>query len=154
MSEVFYAEGLRFSCQSCSRCCRFEPGYVFLSEKDVDVFLGGLKIPREIFEETYCRIVPINGNRRLSLKEKPNLDCIFWDNGLCSSYEYRPLQCRSYPFWKTHLTSRETWDELADSCPGIGKGELHSRGEIEDWLRRREEEVLINRLQGAGRSFA
>ncbi|MDR1180295.1 MAG: YkgJ family cysteine cluster protein [Spirochaetales bacterium] len=145
MSVPFYAGGLRFSCQRCSRCCRLEPGFVFLSERDVDVFCEGLGMARDVFEQTYCREVPINGNLRLSLKEKPNLDCIFWEAAGCSAYSYRPLQCRSYPFWHSALMSPHSWDALKASCPGVGKGVLHSGEEIELWLHKREEELLINR---------
>ena len=106
---------------------------------------GGLEIPRNVFIKTYCREIEIGDNRRLSLKEKPNLDCVFWDDGLCVAYAYRPLQCRSYPFWRQNLASRGAWEALGSSCPGIGKGKLHSGNEIEDWLKKREEEVLINR---------
>jgi Fe-S-cluster containining protein len=118
---------------------------VFLSERDVDVFCEGLGMARDVFEQTYCREVPINGNLRLSLKEKPNLDCIFWEAAGCSAYSYRPLQCRSYPFWHSALMSPHSWDALKASCPGVGKGVLHSGEEIELWLHKREEELLINR---------
>ena len=64
--------------------------------------------------------------RRVSLREKANLDCMFWENGGCSVYEARPLQCRSFPFWSA-LVSSEEWDLHAQQCPGIGKGSLHSR---------------------------
>jgi Fe-S-cluster containining protein len=141
----FYAEGLRFTCQRCSKCCRFEPGYVFLSEQDLDAFCEGLGLGKSVFIERYCREVPISGNRRLSLKEKPNLDCVFWEGGGCAAYSYRPLQCRSYPFWYSALVSRQSWDALKDSCPGIDQGKLHSREDIELWLGKREEELLINR---------
>ncbi|MDR1933052.1 MAG: YkgJ family cysteine cluster protein [Spirochaetales bacterium] len=145
MSEPFYARGLHFTCRRCSRCCRFEPGFVFLSEEDLDVFTGGLGLKKTVFIERYCREVPINGNLRLSLKEKPNLDCIFWEEGGCRAYLYRPLQCRSYPFWHSNLVSPQRWDALKSSCPGVGKGRLHSREEIELFLRKRDEEPLINR---------
>ena len=35
-ARVFYSDGLRFECTRCSRCCRHTPGYVFLSENDVE----------------------------------------------------------------------------------------------------------------------
>ncbi len=35
MEEVFYGRGLRFECTRCSRCCRHNPGYVFLSPVDL-----------------------------------------------------------------------------------------------------------------------
>jgi Fe-S-cluster containining protein len=145
MSEPFYAAGLLFTCQRCSVCCRFEPGFVFLSMRDVDVLCEGLGMGKGGFEEKYCREVPINGSIRLSLKEKPNLDCIFWEGKGCGVYAYRPLQCRSYPFWYSALVSRQSWDALKASCPGVGKGAWHSREDIEGWLRKREEELLINR---------
>ncbi|MDR1625290.1 MAG: YkgJ family cysteine cluster protein [Spirochaetia bacterium] len=145
MGEPFYAAGLRFACQRCSVCCRFTPGFVFLSERDLDLLCGGLGIGKKAFEQRYCREVPINGNIRLSLREKPNLDCIFWEEKGCGVYPSRPLQCRSYPFWQSALMSRQSWDALKSSCPGVGKGELHGREDIELWLRKREEELLINR---------
>jgi Fe-S-cluster containining protein len=111
----------------------------------VEVFCGGLGIGKSAFEKRYCREVPINGNIRLSLKEKPNLDCIFWEENGCGVYCHRPLQCRSYPFWHSALMSRRNWDALKNTCPGVGKGELHAREDIESWLRKREEELLINR---------
>lgn len=100
---------------------------------------------KAVFIERYCREVPINDNLRLSLKEKPNLDCVFWEGGGCGAYLYRPLQCRSYPFWRSHMASPQSWKALESSCPGVGKGRLHSKEEIELWLKKRDEELLINR---------
>ena len=142
MSKPFYAEGLRFSCQRCSKCCRFEPGFVFLSEKDLSVLSGGMGMDTPEFIRLYCRKV---SGSRLALKEKPNLDCVLWDGGACCAYAHRPLQCKSYPFWHSHLSSCGSWENLACSCPGVGKGRVHSREEIELWLRKTEEEHHIKR---------
>ncbi|HQO67077.1 MAG TPA: YkgJ family cysteine cluster protein, partial [Spirochaetales bacterium] len=35
MNQSFWHEGLRFECARCSACCRYEPGYVFLSADDL-----------------------------------------------------------------------------------------------------------------------
>jgi Fe-S-cluster containining protein len=145
MDTPFFAWGLRFTCRRCSKCCRHEPGYVFLSENDIDVFSRGMRVEKDIFVRKYCREVKINGRCRLSLTEKPNFDCVFWEEGGCAAYPWRPLQCRSYPFWHPNLVSRQAWETLRESCPGVGVGDLHSREEIEGWLKRREEELLINR---------
>ncbi len=58
-------------------------------------------------------------------------------------YDARPLQCRSFPFWAPYLESKEDWDSLASSCPGVNKGKLHTREEIEEHLARRKMEKLI-----------
>ncbi|MDR2501102.1 MAG: YkgJ family cysteine cluster protein [Treponema sp.] len=119
----FYAEGLAFSCERCSACCRHEPGYVFLSKNDVDSLLIALAMRYTEFVETYCRWIPVDGGRaRLALKEKSNFDCVFWQGG-CSVYGARPLQCRTFPFWPAVIQSQETWNQAARTCPGIGKGE-------------------------------
>ena len=148
MSEQFYRGGLRFECTRCSRCCRIDPGYVFLSERDIRPLARFLGLDAEPFVRRYCRTVGVAGTRRLSLREKANIDRIFWDaenaEGGCTVYAARPLQCRSYPFWAANLGSAQEWEDAASVCPGIGRGRVHSPAEIERWLRRRAREPLFN----------
>ncbi len=143
MSLPMYEKGLRFECTRCSRCCRHTPGYVFLSEKDVTRLCRHLRLERAEFIRTYCRRVDTGIARRVSLKEKPNYDCVFWKDGGCSVYEARPLQCRAYPFWSANVASQEAWDEQARLCPGMNHGPLHDRQEIERWLKKRLAEGFI-----------
>ena len=143
MEEPFYKDGLHFECQRCSGCCRFDSGYVFLSHQDVDRLASNLSLTQDEFLEKYCVKVDMGGYFRISLIEKPNYDCIFWRDGGCAVYEARPLQCRSYPFWEHQLESKEAWENVAKSCPGVNKGRLHSRQEIEEWLAKRKMEKLI-----------
>ena len=148
----FYSQGLRFSCTRCSACCRYESGYVFLSMKDVSRLRVNMKMGYEEFTTAFCRWIPsVNGAEQLSLKEKPNFDCIFWvsdesGGGTCSVYEHRPLQCRAFPFWLSILSSRKTWKMAAQDCPGIDRGELHSHDSIEKWLAQRKKEPIIERV--------
>lgn len=143
MGEPFYKDGLSFKCQRCSACCRFEPGYVFLSQKDIDGLSAALRYSNEDFINTYCRIIDINSIKRLSLKEKSNYDCIFWADGGCIVYKHRPLQCRGFPFWSPFLVSQETWDNLATKCPGVNQGPHYSQQQIAAWLEMRRMEPLI-----------
>jgi Fe-S-cluster containining protein len=59
--------------------------------------LAYLNLEAELFVKKYCRWVDQGGDPILSLVEKSNFDCIFWDQG-CTIYQARPDQCRSYPF--------------------------------------------------------
>ena len=143
MNQSFYHSGLRFQCRRCSKCCRHTPGYVFLSEYDIKYLISTLKLSRAEFLDAYCRKVNIGGFFRLSLKEKINYDCIFWEDGGCIVYRQRPLQCRSFPFWNAHMASPESWIDLSCQCPGIGQGRVHKKENIEYWLNRRLDEKLI-----------
>ena len=122
----FYSEGLSFSCTRCSSCCRKEPGFVFLSNNDVQNLLKSMNMEYAEFVKTFCRWIPSGGKELLSLREKSNYDCILWKETGCSVYEYRPLQCRTFPFWQTMLYSPQSWESGKNECPGMGQGKYHS----------------------------
>ncbi len=134
MSDPFYAAGLRFGCRRCSRCCRHEPGYVFLTREDLQRLAQGLQLPADQVLDRYCREVRFGALRRVSLQETPDYDCILWGPGGCRVYRHRPLQCRSFPFWAANLGSSEDWERLKQECPGVGSGSLHSAATIRGWL--------------------
>lgn len=141
--DQFYDNGLKFTCERCSGCCRHEPGYVFLSEVDLKKMCDRFNMARRKFIKKYCCIVDLVGIKRITLIEKSNNDCIFWDNG-CTVYEDRPLQCRSFPFWAHNLIDEGTWSKVVNECPGAGKGDLRSKEDIDRWLDQRLEEPFIN----------
>ena len=144
--EPFYASGLRFSCTRCSSCCRKESGFVYLSENDLSRLAKELQMDYSAFINTWCRWVPFKwGRDRLSLREKSNFDCIFWDNG-CIVYRARPLQCSSFPFWDSVICSKEAWEAAARRCPGMNTGELHDKEEIAGCLRLLKDELIIERF--------
>lgn len=72
-------------------------------------------------------------------------DCILLDRSsgrrLCSVYESRPAQCRSWPFWASNVGSAKDWDEAkADTpCPGMGTGALVPAAEVARLARQDEE---------------
>jgi Fe-S-cluster containining protein len=138
MAADFYRSGLRFSCTRCSSCCRFTPGYVFLTEVDLKRLARGTGLSRSELASGYCRRIDVNGISRLSLKEKQNFDCIFWEQDGCRVYRQRPLQCRSFPFWASHMASARDWEGLKASCPGVGRGKIHTRRAIVRWLSKQE----------------
>lgn len=126
----FYKKGLQFECLKCGKCCSGFPGYVYLSEKDIDELAHFLGLDRRSFLKKYTRLVHVFNEPRLSLVEKARHDCVFWDK-LCTVYPARPVQCRTYPFWKRHLVSEREWNRLSGFCPGINRGRVYSIKEIQ-----------------------
>jgi Fe-S-cluster containining protein len=112
----------RFECMRCNQCCSGQPGYVWLSQKDLDALSSYLHVSRRAFALDYCTPVNIGLALTLSLKEKKNHDCIFLESGGCTVYRARPAQCRTYPFWETILENEQSWTEEGRACPGIGRG--------------------------------
>jgi len=144
----FYADGLRFSCKRCSSCCRFDAGFVYLSEKDIKNLTSELKMDREGFIKAYCRWVnDWRGDEVLSLKEKSNKDCILWDNG-CTVYAARPLQCITFPFWESIVSSAKAWEMASASCPGINCGVLYTEKAVKENMELRSSQPIINRTGG------
>jgi Fe-S-cluster containining protein len=141
----FYTCGLKFSCKRCSACCRYDSGTVWLSEKDIEKLTARTQLQKTSFIKTYCRwVADGNGNEILSLKEKSNNDCIFWDGG-CTVYDQRPLQCITFPFWKDIVSSAGAWEIAASGCPGMNTGKVHPAEEIEKYVAMRAAQPIINR---------
>jgi hypothetical protein len=137
MWKPFFADGLRFRCTRCSACCRYDPGFVFLSRTDADALADFFRMDYSSFVQVYCRWVPAGGGvEYLSLKEKSNYDCFLWGERGCSAYEARPLQCRTFPFWES-ITAAD--------CPGIGQGPLIPREEIDRLSSLRAADPVVTR---------
>lgn len=141
--SCFYEKGLQFECTGCNYCCSCEPGYVFLSKEDLDRLCTCVGLPRERFIDLYCRVVSYGTFSMISLKEKDNFDCIFLTKKGCSVYEGRPRQCRTYPFWRSVVENKDSWEKEGQSCPGIGKGKKFSKAEIDEFLAVSSDEVPI-----------
>lgn len=130
MPKPWYADGLSFACTQCGRCCTVE-GYVWVGPAEIERLAAHLELSVEAFAARYLRRV----GRRLSLVEKPNHECVFWETGRgCTVYPARPTQCRSFPFWKEHLASPAAWAEVGEFSPGVDGGRRYSRSEIERLL--------------------
>lgn len=122
----WYAEGLSFACTRCGNCCGGAPGYVWVDEAECAALAARLGLSVDEFVRRHTR--PI-GKRR-SLLERANGDCEFLErqpDGLtgCRVHEVRPVQCRTWPFWKSNLKSRAAWEATGRHCPGINDGPVH-----------------------------
>jgi len=43
----------------------------------------------------------------------------------------RPLQCRTWPFWRSNLEQSAWEGPVRACCPGIGTGTLHSAEQVD-----------------------
>ena len=141
-TDPWYAGGLKFTCSQCGNCCTGGPGYVWISRQEIVRLAEFLKITPQETVERYCR--KIDGQFSLKERRGPGgYDCVFLKyetdktnppggggevthtRRFCSVYPVRPLQCRTWPFWKENLASKAAWDHAAHRCHGMNSGSRH-----------------------------
>lgn len=116
VSKPWYADGLRFACTECGKCCTGSPGYVWITVEEIERMAVHLELSIEEFSRLYVRRV----KDRLSLIEHPKTyDCVFLKGKQCQIYSVRPTQCRTFPWWPQNLKSEKDWQEAARYCEGI-----------------------------------
>ena len=147
-ADAWYADGLHFTCSQCGNCCTGGPGYVWISDEEIGRLARFLKLSVAETMSRYCRRV----GGRVSLKEHRNssglYDCVFLleekvmhrlpsgervsqTRRVCTAYENRPLQCRTWPFWPENLASEKAWKIAGRKCHGMDTGRRWTIEEIE-----------------------
>ena len=127
--DPWFRDGLRFRCiPDCGRCCvnHDDYSYVYLEGDDAGRLAGHLGLDLATFLDRYTGL-----DDGLVTLDSRNDACVFLDGARCSVHAARPVQCRTFPFWREFLRSRERWTAARAFCPGIDEGELHSREAIE-----------------------
>ncbi len=129
---LYIPDNFSFKCQQCGDCCRHESGYVWIFDKEISKIAKFLKITTNDFLSKYC--FKKDGN--YSLKEKENMDCIFWNKDVnCEIYKFRPNQCKNYPFWLTNFISEKSLIKQSENCKGFFRGKkIYTRKQIEEKL--------------------
>lgn len=127
--------GLRFSCTQCGNCCSGLPGFIGFTPDEGRAIAQELGMSEEAFLERYTRELPEGRSiKDIRPEGSESWDCVFLarENGRtgCSIYEVRPEQCRTWPFWRSNLRSRQAWESAAEGCPGMNVGELQSPGVV------------------------
>ncbi len=128
----WYAEGLQFECTQCGNCCTGAPGYVWVNDEESEAIGESLGITTEQFLGEHAHRV----RGRWTLNEVWNddvdgYDCVFLrreektGKALCSIYDVRPTQCRTWPFWPENLRSTRSWRSAAKGCPGMNHGNFY-----------------------------
>lgn len=138
MASEWYSDGLRFECTLCGACCTGAPGYVVFTDEEAGAIAERLGIGVAAFLRDYTHDTRLEaGGRSLNeVKTEHGYDCVFLDRrsipgrAVCSLYEQRPEQCKTFPWWPEHLESKRSWQRLAKECEGIGRGNVVPVSEI------------------------
>ena len=94
--DLYQRISAEIDCKQCANCCReIQP---VLNQKDIRAFSRGLGLPVNEFKTRY--LVQGDTPQESLFKQVP---CPFLKGNLCSNYEHRPQDCRSFP----HLHKRD-----------------------------------------------
>jgi Fe-S-cluster containining protein len=94
--EVYSDVSSQIDCTKCANCCKeMKP---LLSQKDIKNFATGIDVSVEEF--TGQHIEKVEDPNEYYFNKKP---CPFLKDDLCTNYDFRPEDCRSFP----HLDKSE-----------------------------------------------
>lgn len=129
----WYVAGLCFKCQGCGACCSGPAeGYIWVTRPEVELIADCLEISVSRLRRQYLKRV---GLRTTIIEHEYTKDCVFLrkidDQRQCIIYPVRPSQCRTWPFWADNLKNASNWNKAARKCPGINRGRLYTREQIE-----------------------
>lgn len=133
----WFEEGLRFQCTQCGNCCTGPPGAVWFTPEEGRAMAAELGISEATFLSRFARRLA-DGMSLIETETEFGFDCVFLDRSqvpgkaICSLYESRPHQCRTWPFWPDNLGSRARWEKMKriTPCPGMDSGGFVSADEI------------------------
>ncbi|EFC32987.1 TPA: YkgJ family cysteine cluster protein [Campylobacter jejuni] len=106
------------ACEKCGgKCCIGESGNIFASKEELEALRKHLNVESKEFTEKYLKKVGFRMSFR-EVKFEDGFACIFFDTQRrnCSIYDFRPKQCRTFPFWEYFKTHQK---ELEKECIGI-----------------------------------
>ena len=126
--EEFASAETKFRCTICGECCQLE---VFLTDADIERIRRGLG----------AEVLDMSGDRGTLTAHEERAACRFLKGDRCSIYEFRPLQCRLYPFFPISAGDLESvgltvppnavkivrgktgyYFSIGRGCPGLGRG--------------------------------
>ncbi len=119
MSRWWEQDEVRFKCkEDCFKCC-LKPGVVNFDKEDLEDAANFLGIPQSKFKKEFKLT---RGRSTWEMDVEEDLPCPFLTPQGCGIHPAKPKQCRTYPFWKENLASRNDWQLTAGFCPGIDAG--------------------------------
>lgn len=137
-------EGLRFECTACGACCTGPPGYVMVTDDEIAALAARFGLTVDEFTESHTHAARA-GRSLNETQTEHGFDCVLLDRetvpgkAVCSAYEDRPVQCRTFPWWPEHTRSKQAWERLSRECEGVHRGDFVSVDEITKNLREQRE---------------
>lgn len=123
VSEIAGKVWNKTDCTTCANCCR--EAVPTLSQNDVDGLTRHLGMNTATFASRYLKPAESAEDNLWAMRGRP---CPFLNDNRCAVYEYRPANCRDYPYLdKPDFTARtlsmikrisecpvvfEVWEEL------------------------------------------
>jgi Fe-S-cluster containining protein len=164
-ADPWYAGGLDFTCTTCGNCCTGGPGFVWVTDEEIERAAAHLQVGVKEFRRLFTRRV----TGKVSFKEVRRTnglhDCVFLtelpadrppgaagESGggtrelgpdepvplgrrVCGIYPVRPLQCRTWPFWPENMRTKASWNRAAKGCPGMNRDGRHFSREQAEAIR-------------------
>lgn len=94
------------ACSRCGACCD-RPGYVYVTEREVERIAEYLQLTVEDFTAQHTRLS--DNRRKLSLTDSATGGCSFLDEqGQCRINSVKPEQCAGFP-WRWRYDGYETF---------------------------------------------
>jgi hypothetical protein len=131
----------QFECQRCGNCCNTIEGYTFLELAELFELSQKLKKSLKTLLEEYIEFreepLKLKGKEyrfKFFTTKQKNGACVFLQSQKCSIYEFRPFQCRQFPFCNEILNNEKILKEIRKSCHGFGKGKKFTAEEIQQRL--------------------
>ena len=124
MNNLIKQEGFPYAfepsaCDTCAgNCCIGESGYIWITEKEINVLAMHLNITQEELRIKYLNKISYKHSIKEVKLSEDNFACVFFnlEKRQCSIYEARPRQCRTFPFWEYF---KKNIKEVYEECPAI-----------------------------------
>jgi len=124
LSDLIKKDGFNFAfkasiCSICQgNCCIGEKGYIWMNISEIEDLAKYLKISTKELKQRYLFKVKYKYSIKEVKLDDNSFACYFFDldKKKCSIYEYRPTQCRTFPFWE-HF--KNNFEEVYQECPAI-----------------------------------
>lgn len=122
LERVLGFQTFDFHCTACGQCCS-GGGVVYFTKEDLKNIQESLKTAPEqpSWASAFLKGGVFREGKHGYLEHDSSEDCIFLEEGRCSIYRLRPLQCRTYPFWPSVFESKSSFKENKKGCPGMMK---------------------------------
>ncbi len=107
-----------FKCTRCGRCCHYGKNeYVKITKREYSIIGKYLNVSPEAMLKQYAKIV----GKDILLRRK-NYKCILLVHNACSIQSVKPVQCKTWPYWKENYHKLKFKRHVMVKCKGIMKG--------------------------------